>query len=72
MFIDLTKKGFCVDQRLEQLTAWVKDISGQPEFDIRPASGDASFRRYFRVTYPDQSTQIAMDSPPDKEKNPEN
>ncbi|MBT5232193.1 MAG: phosphotransferase [Methylococcales bacterium] len=64
-------KGFFVDERLEQLTQWVKTVSGQPEFDIRPASGDASFRRYFRVTYPDNNTQIAMDSPPEKEKNPE-
>lgn len=32
-----------------------------------PASGDASFRRYFRVATPDGSF-IAMDAPPDKEK----
>ena len=31
-----------------------------------PASSDASFRRYFRVTLPDQPL-IVMDAPPDKE-----
>lgn len=32
-----------------------------------PASADASFRRYFRLTLPDGSTRILMDAPPDKE-----
>jgi N-acetylmuramate 1-kinase len=31
-----------------------------------PASSDASFRRYFRITLPDQQL-IVMDAPPDKE-----
>ena len=34
--------------------------------DIRIASSDASFRRYFRVTYEKQS-YIVMDAPPEKE-----
>ncbi|MBL8398201.1 MAG: phosphotransferase, partial [Candidatus Accumulibacter sp.] len=34
---------------------------------IVPASADASFRRYFRVTLPDRTTRIVMDAPPDKE-----
>ena len=34
---------------------------------ITPASADASFRRYFRLTWPDGSTRILMDAPPDKE-----
>ncbi|HMW18978.1 MAG TPA: phosphotransferase [Accumulibacter sp.] len=34
---------------------------------IEPASADASFRRYFRVTLPDRTTRIVMDAPPDKE-----
>ncbi|RUQ33218.1 MAG: aminoglycoside phosphotransferase [Candidatus Competibacteraceae bacterium] len=33
---------------------------------MAPASSDASFRRYFRVWYDDQ-TRIVMDAPPDKE-----
>ena len=38
---------------------------GAGRFDMRPASADASFRRYFRVTAGHQSL-IAMDAPPDK------
>jgi aminoglycoside/choline kinase family phosphotransferase len=34
---------------------------------ITPASADASFRRYFRLAWPDGSTRILMDAPPDKE-----
>ncbi|MGE5386679.1 MAG: aminoglycoside phosphotransferase family protein [Betaproteobacteria bacterium] len=34
---------------------------------IVPASADASFRRYFRLTLADGSTRILMDAPPDKE-----
>lgn len=34
---------------------------------LAPASADASFRRYFRVTLPDQSTRIVMDAPPEHE-----
>lgn len=33
---------------------------------LEPASSDASFRRYFRITTPD-GTLIAMDAPPDRE-----
>jgi len=35
-------------------------------FSIAPASADASFRRYFRVTLPD-TTLIVMDAPPEHE-----
>ena len=37
------------------------------EFSLAPASADASFRRYFRVTRPDGSTRIVMDAPPEHE-----
>ena len=33
-------------------------------FPLAPASADASFRRYFRVTLPDGGTRIVMDAPP--------
>lgn len=36
------------------------------DFDIKPASSDASFRRYFRVFHHGASV-IVMDAPPDKE-----
>lgn len=46
-----------------------------PQFDLVPASSDASFRRYFRVlpvngattVSPADKTLIVMDAPPDKE-----
>lgn len=36
-------------------------------YSLTPASADASFRRYFRVTLPDTSTRIVMDAPPTHE-----
>lgn len=40
-----------------------------PKSDLRieTASADASFRRYFRVAWPDGGTRIVMDAPPDQE-----
>jgi aminoglycoside/choline kinase family phosphotransferase len=55
-----------IDSRLEQLQAWIAATQGWTQFDIRPASADASFRRYFRVIHQEQS-YIAMDAPPEKE-----
>ncbi|WP_241546849.1 aminoglycoside phosphotransferase family protein [Thiohalobacter thiocyanaticus] len=54
-----------MDERLEQLKQWLADI-GQPFDAIEPASGDASFRRYFRLT-DGESTRVVMDAPPEKE-----
>jgi aminoglycoside/choline kinase family phosphotransferase len=57
------------DLRLAQLKEWLATLSAEkvlPE-SIRPASADASFRRYFRVDAPDGSTYIAMDAPPPQE-----
>jgi aminoglycoside/choline kinase family phosphotransferase len=54
-----------VDQRLEQLKVWLND-SGISYQDIAPASADASFRRYFRITDAENS-YIIMDAPPEKE-----
>jgi aminoglycoside/choline kinase family phosphotransferase len=53
--------------RLAALEAWLGDGCGLSGFRVEPASGDASFRRYFRVTLADGTTRIAMDAPPDKE-----
>lgn len=53
--------------RLEQLHAWTTKICpGQP-YTLAPASADASFRRYFRLTFADGSTRIMMDAPPPQE-----
>jgi aminoglycoside/choline kinase family phosphotransferase len=54
------------DSRLANLTQWVIEDLGFDGATIAPASVDASFRRYFRVTLGEDS-YIAMDAPPDKE-----
>ena len=54
-------------QRFAALQQWLGDVCGLAGCAVEPASGDASFRRYFRVTLTDGTTRIAMDAPPDKE-----
>jgi aminoglycoside/choline kinase family phosphotransferase len=54
------------DVRRDQLAQWLHTVLGAEAFDLRPASADASFRRYFRVTRRGE-TWIAMDAPPGKE-----
>jgi len=54
------------DARLAQLERWLGRLFGDTAFSLAPASADASFRRYFRVSRAGQSW-IAMDAPPDKE-----
>jgi N-acetylmuramate 1-kinase len=49
-----------------QLRQWVFEDLGMAGGSIAPASVDASFRRYFRVTR-DADSYIVMDAPPDKE-----
>ncbi len=46
---------------------WVASRFPDQSVRITPASADASFRRYFRVTLADGSTHIAMDAPPPQE-----
>ena len=53
-------------QRVEQLKRWLRNTLGHVDFQITPASSDASFRRYFRVAC-DGQTHIVMDAPPDRE-----
>ncbi|MDF3055330.1 MAG: aminoglycoside phosphotransferase [Gammaproteobacteria bacterium] len=50
--------------RLVLLKKWLNDIA--PYEGIAQIAGDASFRHYFRVTYPDK-TLIAVDAPPELE-----
>jgi aminoglycoside/choline kinase family phosphotransferase len=54
------------DTRLDGLRDWLSRETPLDRFDIAPASADASFRRYFRVTTHDASF-IAMDAPPERE-----
>jgi aminoglycoside/choline kinase family phosphotransferase len=46
--------------------SWAADRLGLPQVRLDPVSGDASFRRYFRIRTP-SGTRILMDAPPDRE-----
>jgi aminoglycoside/choline kinase family phosphotransferase len=60
-----------VDDRQQQLGAWLNTVLQQANFSLTIASADASFRRYFRVSmvtpYLGFKTLIAMDAPPPQE-----
>lgn len=60
------------DPRFVQLSHWLAGLPAQSlQLDsIRPASADASFRRYFRVDTAQGASVIAMDAPPDRENVP--
>jgi aminoglycoside/choline kinase family phosphotransferase len=53
-------------QRIQQLTEWLQRQFPSTSFDLAPASADASFRSYYRATFPDR-TLIVMDAPPQHE-----
>ncbi|MDF3031330.1 MAG: phosphotransferase [Moraxellaceae bacterium] len=61
-----------VDQRAQQLQVWAVEWLARERADLKPAgdlvtvSGDASFRRYFRLPLA-QGSLIGVDAPPDKE-----
>ena len=52
--------------RLQQLNHWLSKTIRTKDYQLEPASGDASFRRYFRLKYNDE-TFIVMDAPPEQE-----
>ena len=52
--------------RMTALVAWLNAVLGRSDYLIEPASADASFRRYFRITLAGQ-TSIVMDAPPEQE-----
>ena len=60
-----------MDDRQQQLGAWLNTVLQQANFSLTIASADASFRRYFRVNlvapYLGFHTLIAMDAPPPQE-----
>ena len=67
----LTPSNASVDVRAEELAHWLRETLRFPAFTFAPASADASFRRYFRVTpqspwdgAPGASSLIVMDAPP--------
>ncbi|MEQ1915127.1 MAG: phosphotransferase [Gallionella sp.] len=54
-------------QRLQQLDIWLQQQFNGSSYTLAPASADASFRRYFRITLSDGETRIVMDAPPQHE-----
>jgi aminoglycoside/choline kinase family phosphotransferase len=64
------------DARLAQLNSWLDTLGLVEVGSRRPASSDASFRRYFRLDVLPQlqdklgATLIAMDAPPERENVP--
>lgn len=54
------------DTRLTALREWITRVHLPGGFELAPASADASFRRYFRIT-DGGKTWIAMDAPPPQE-----
>lgn len=54
------------DSRLELARRWLSEELRLGDFTLAPASSDASFRRYFRVSR-DAGTLILMDAPPERE-----
>ena len=57
-------------QRETAFNAWLQALAGTQGLlpaTLRPASADASFRRYLRVDTADGTSRIVMDAPPDKE-----
>lgn len=59
------------DARLRELANWLRTLPGLPAFSLAPASADASFRRYFRLTFESAKdaprSLVAMDAPPPME-----
>jgi aminoglycoside/choline kinase family phosphotransferase len=54
------------DSRISELRQWLDGLGGFDLASLRPASGDASFRRYFRLNR-GAVTFVVMDAPPGKE-----
>ena len=57
-----------LDPRRQELIHWLDTLSAPLDTrTLRPASTDASFRRYFRVDDKEGDSYIAMDAPPPQE-----
>jgi aminoglycoside/choline kinase family phosphotransferase len=54
-------------ERTAKIRAWLAGLHPGKAFELAPASADASFRRYFRATFDDGTTQVVMDAPPSHE-----
>ena len=55
-----------MSDRFESLQHWLRETLETNNFILKPASEDASFRHYYRLTT-NKSTLIVMDAPPHQE-----
>ena len=55
-----------MNERLEKLNNWIQAELNIQQYELKPASEDASFRRYYRLRSGEVSS-IIMDAPPEKE-----
>ncbi len=59
-----------MDRRKQIIHNWIESLYPAEEFNLEPASSDASFRRYFRLFINNTSLRdslIVMDAPPENE-----
>ncbi|MGJ8690931.1 MAG: aminoglycoside phosphotransferase family protein [Thalassotalea sp.] len=54
--------------REKAFTDWLQNLFPKHDFSVEALTGDAGFRRYFRLNFPEISL-IAVDAPPDKSNN---
>jgi aminoglycoside/choline kinase family phosphotransferase len=54
-------------ERIQRIETWLSGLWPSTSFTLAPASADASFRRYFRVSRPGKDSLIVMDAPPSHE-----
>lgn len=55
-----------MQHRQSALSKWLQDALPRQQYELAPLTGDASFRRYYRLRY-NGISRIVMDAPPDKE-----
>lgn len=55
-----------MNTRIEELNQWLQKDCGLNDYHLHALAGDASLRRYYRLTSL-QDSQIVMDAPPEKE-----
>jgi aminoglycoside/choline kinase family phosphotransferase len=54
-------------ERQKRIESWLEGLFPGRPHTLAPASADASFRRYFRVSFTDGESRIVMDAPPSHE-----
>lgn len=56
-----------MQNRTSELEQWLQQLLEKTSMQLTPLRGDASFRRYFRLTLPEDISYIIMDAPPPQE-----